>query len=174
MDVSTAAGLGGLGFVLLAVGVNAAYLRGGLPLPGAAGGPDAATAAYAAAGSALRRPSVLAPASWVATSVFATGLLAVLWRGGAGSGAWALLGFAGVIMQNVTFTGVEALRFEGGGFAKSCRGCGRNPRRIDHSVGRSGASSSYGDLCTLSPSLGGVGNAVSPRVQTWRRMVISR
>jgi hypothetical protein len=38
-------------------------------------------------------------------------LLSVLWRGGTGSGAWALVGFAGVLMQNATFAGVEALRF---------------------------------------------------------------
>lgn len=58
-----------------------------------------------------KNPSVLAPVSWLFTTVYAAGLLSVLWGGGSGVGAWALVGFAGVLMQNATFTCVEALRF---------------------------------------------------------------
>jgi hypothetical protein len=105
------AGLGGIGFVLTAVAVNVAYVRGGLPLPNSGKNLDAATDAFAAVSKALRRPSVTAPAMWLCTTVFAAGLLSTLWRGGAEPGSWALVGFAGVLMQNSTFTCIEALRF---------------------------------------------------------------
>lgn len=101
------AGLGGIGFVLLAIGVNVSYVRGGLPLPNSGRGP----AAFASVGDALRRPSVLAPASWLCLTVFAAGLLSVLGHDDARPAGWALVGFAGVLMQNVTFAVVEALRF---------------------------------------------------------------
>jgi hypothetical protein len=103
------AGLGGIGFVLVAIAVNVIYLRGRMPMPASGGSLDEVTAAFAAVGGALRRPSVLAPAMWLCTTVFAAGLFSALWRDGAG--AWALVGFAGVLMQNATFTVVEALRF---------------------------------------------------------------
>lgn len=111
MSLTVAAGLAGFGFVLLAVAINIAYLHGRMPAPGAAGDLDAVVDAFAAVGDALRKPSVAAPAGWVCTTVFAAGLLSVLWHGGSGPQAWALVGFAGVLMQNVTFTCVEALRF---------------------------------------------------------------
>ncbi|MDQ7803603.1 hypothetical protein Q5425_07665 [Amycolatopsis sp. A133] len=103
MAFTVLAGLGGLGFVLLAVVVNVCYLRARLPMPGA--NPDGVAHGFAAAGDALKRPSVLAPASWLCTTAFAAGLLSVL------PGAWALAGFAGVLLQNATFAVVEALRF---------------------------------------------------------------
>ncbi|HET6706173.1 hypothetical protein [Amycolatopsis sp.] len=103
MGFTAVAGLGGLGFVLLAVVVNVCYLRAGLPMPGRQ--PADVAAAFAASGNALKRPSVLAPASWLGTTVFAAGLLSVL------PGGWALAGFAGVLLQNATFAVVEALRF---------------------------------------------------------------
>jgi hypothetical protein len=53
---------------------------------------------------------VVGPATWLFTTVFASGLLSALWHGEA-RGAWALVGFAGVLMQNATFMCVEALRF---------------------------------------------------------------
>jgi sterol desaturase/sphingolipid hydroxylase (fatty acid hydroxylase superfamily) len=58
------------------------------------------------------------PAAWLCTTVFAAGLLSALWHGGTGPGAWALAGFAGVLMQNATFAVVEALRF---GMASAAR-----------------------------------------------------
>lgn len=105
------AGLGGIGFVLIAVGINVVYLRAKLPMPTSGQSLEATTAAFAAVGNGLKHPSVLAPASWLCTTVFAAGLLSVLWQGGSGPGAWALVGFAGVLMQNATFACVEALRF---------------------------------------------------------------
>ncbi|MEU7768997.1 hypothetical protein AB0B25_28400 [Nocardia sp. NPDC049190] len=111
MDFTTVAGLGGLAFVSAAVVINLIYVRGRLPFPMSAQSVDAVEESFAGVGDALKRPSVLAPATWLCTTIFAAGLLSVLWRGGEGAQAWALVGFAGVLMQNATFTVVEALRF---------------------------------------------------------------
>lgn len=111
MSFTSLAGLGGIGFVLLAIAVNLIYVRARLPMPGAATSLDAATDEFAAVGEALKRPSVPVPLTWLGLTVFAAGLLSVLWQDGPDVGAWALVGFAGVLMQNVTFTVVEALRF---------------------------------------------------------------
>ncbi|GAB2515097.1 2-oxoglutarate/malate transporter [Nocardia heshunensis] len=105
------AGLAGFGFVLLAVGINVIYVRYQLPFPLAAGGFDVVAESFAAVGPALKRPSVAAPAAWVCTTVFAAGMLSVLGGGGISGQPWALVGFAGVLMQNATFAVVEALRF---------------------------------------------------------------
>jgi hypothetical protein len=105
------AGLGGIGFVLVAIVINVVHVRGGLPFPNSGQRLDEVAAAFASVGNALKRPSVLGPTSWLFTTVFAAGLLSALWRDGAGPGAWALVGFAGVLMQNATFAAVEALRF---------------------------------------------------------------
>ncbi|MBF6327846.1 hypothetical protein [Nocardia transvalensis] len=111
MSFTTWAGLGGFGFVLFAVALNVVYVRGGLPIPGSGKNFDAGVEAYGVVGEALKKPSVAAPAGWLFTTVFAAGLLSVLWRGGSGPEAWALVGFGGVLMQNATFTCIEALRF---------------------------------------------------------------
>jgi len=111
MSFTSLAGLGGIEFVLVAIISNVIYLRAGLPLPVSGQSLDAVTDAFATTRDALKRPSVVGPTSWLCTTVFAAGLLSVLWRGGSGPGAWALVGFAGVLMQNATFMCVEALRF---------------------------------------------------------------
>jgi hypothetical protein len=105
MGFTALAGWGGLGFVLLALVVNVCYLRAKLPIPGSGQSLAEVAEAFAAMGGALKRPSILAPASWLCTTVFAAGLLSVL------PGAWGLVGFAGVLLQNATFAVVEALRF---------------------------------------------------------------
>ncbi|MFI7120766.1 hypothetical protein [Amycolatopsis sp. NPDC049868] len=111
MSFTGIAGLGGLGFVLVAITVNVVYVRARLPLPVSDKDLEAITDDFAAVGDALKRPSVIVPASWLCATVFAAGLLSELWSGGSGPGAWALVGFAGVLLQNATFTCVEALRF---------------------------------------------------------------
>jgi hypothetical protein len=111
MSFTSLAGLGGIGFVLLAIIINIIYIRTGLPLPGSSQSLEAATSAFAKISIALKRPSVVAPATWLCITVFAAGLLSALWHGGSEPGAWALLGFAGVLMQTATFMCVEALRF---------------------------------------------------------------
>ncbi|MEV4568106.1 hypothetical protein AB0K12_30425 [Nonomuraea sp. NPDC049419] len=111
MEFTVLAGLGGVGFVLVGLVVNAIYLRSGLPLPASDQGLDAATDAYDGIADALKRPSVVVPVTWLCLTFFAAGLLSVLWRGDADQGAWALMGFAAVVLQNATFTCIEALRF---------------------------------------------------------------
>lgn len=111
MSFTSLAGLGGLGFVLVAISINVIYVRAGLPLPGSRQSLDAVTDAFAKTHDALKRPSVVGPATWLCSTLLAAGLLSALWHGGSGPGAWALVGFAGVLMQNATFMCVEALRF---------------------------------------------------------------
>jgi hypothetical protein len=111
MSFTVLASLAGIGFVLAAITVNLFYVRAGMPLPTSGKNLDAATDSFATVGDALKRPSVIAPVAWLCTTVFAAGLLSVLWRSGSDQGAWALVGFAGVLLQNATFTCVEALRF---------------------------------------------------------------
>lgn len=113
MTFSTIAGVGGLGFVLVAVVVNAMYIRGRMPIVGAPSGAglDETVADFAVARLALRRPTVLAPASWLLLTMFGAGLVVNTWTSDSGPSAWALVGMGGVLMQNVTFACVEALRF---------------------------------------------------------------
>jgi hypothetical protein len=111
MTVVSLAGVGGIGFVLLAIIINVVYVRAGLPLPNSGQPLAVVTDSLASIGGRLRKPSVAAPAGWLFTTVFAAGLLAALWRDEAETNAWALAGFAGVLMQNATFMVVEALRF---------------------------------------------------------------
>ncbi|MDA3649291.1 hypothetical protein LZ318_14940 [Saccharopolyspora indica] len=111
MNIAGLAAVGGIGFVLLAIVINVVYVRAGLPMPNSGQSLAAVTDSLAAVGDRLKKPSVVAPATWLCTTVFAAGLLAQLWRGEPGTDAWALVGFAGVLMQNATFVVVEALRF---------------------------------------------------------------
>lgn len=110
MDFSFLAGIGGLGFVTLAIAINVIYARAGLPFPVSNSGLSAVTDDFASVGDRLKAPSVVAPLTWLLLTLFAAGLVSILWQDDAGIG-WLLVGFAGVLMQNVTFTVVEALRF---------------------------------------------------------------
>lgn len=65
MSFTSLAGLGGVGFVLVAITINVIYLRAGLPLPGSRQSLDAVTKAFAEISDALKRPSVVGPASWL-------------------------------------------------------------------------------------------------------------
>ncbi|MFI0421322.1 hypothetical protein [Spongiactinospora sp. 9N601] len=111
MTITSLAGVAGIGFVLLAIVVNVLYVRAGLPQPTSGRSLDAVTDALAGAGRRIKAPSVFAPVTWLFTTLFAAGLLAALWRGQGAGNAWALVGFAGVLMQNATFMVVESLRF---------------------------------------------------------------
>ncbi|WP_326692453.1 hypothetical protein OIE63_38550 [Streptomyces sp. NBC_01795] len=111
MSFSGTAGLGGLGFVVIAVVLNVLYTRGRLPLPTSGQSVDEVADVMSGMGRSLKRPSVLAPASWLFLTLFAAGLLSELWQRDGGARAWALTGFAGVLVQNAVFTVVEALRF---------------------------------------------------------------
>ncbi|MEU4571640.1 hypothetical protein ACBI99_41740 [Nonomuraea sp. ATR24] len=123
MTVTSLAGAAGMGFVLLAIVVNVLYVRAGLPLPTSGLSLEATTDALAGIGKRINAPSVVVPATWLFTTLFAAGLLAVLWRDGqTGSNIWALTGFAGVLMQNATFMVVESLRFGTAAAARHHRG----------------------------------------------------
>lgn len=110
MTVTSLAGVGGIGFVLLAILLNVIYARVGLPLPTSGQPLGTITDSLATIGDRLKQSSVIAPATWLCTTLFAAGLLSALWRGEAETDTWALVGFAGVLMQNATFMVVEALR----------------------------------------------------------------
>ncbi|TDD11691.1 hypothetical protein E1292_04010 [Nonomuraea deserti] len=111
MAITTLAAMSGVGFVLMLIILNCAYIRVGLPAPTSGQSMETIAGSLAAIGGRLQRLSVVVPFAWVFTTVFATGLLSTLWRGNMETDAWALVGFAGVLMQNVVFTAAEALRF---------------------------------------------------------------
>jgi hypothetical protein len=120
--ITSLAGVGGLLFVLSAIVINVIYVRAGLPLPTSGQSLDAITDSLATVGGRLKHPSIIAPATWLFTTLFAAGLLSALWSGDAETDGWALAGFAGVLMQNATFTVVEALRFGAASAAAHHRG----------------------------------------------------
>ncbi|EFH82529.1 hypothetical protein [Ktedonobacter racemifer] len=67
MSFTSLAGLGGIGFVLVAIIINVIYIRAGLPLPMSGQSLDAVTDAFAATSNASKGPSVVAP-KWTAAS----------------------------------------------------------------------------------------------------------
>ncbi|MEO3796052.1 hypothetical protein ABGB14_38145 [Nonomuraea sp. B10E15] len=111
MAITTLAATSGVGFVLMLIVLNFAYIRVGLPAPAAGQSMEVITDSLATIGGRLKRLSVVVPVAWAFTTTFAAGLLSTLWRGDMETDAWALVGFAGVLMQNVVFTTAEALRF---------------------------------------------------------------
>jgi hypothetical protein len=106
---SRIAGLAGLGFALVIVSSNALLVPAGLPITGAATSEVAEF--FAAERSIVGLASALSPIAWALSTVFAAGAVSALWRSDRALGtAWSLVGFAGVLLQNVTFTGVMAIR----------------------------------------------------------------
>jgi hypothetical protein len=66
---------------------------------------------FRAHGDLVGLGSALTPAAWVLATLFGAGAVRVLWRSERNRGeAWALLGFAGLVLQNAVFTGVVAIR----------------------------------------------------------------
>ncbi|MFC5825007.1 hypothetical protein [Nonomuraea insulae] len=105
MDFSRISGLAAIGFAALIVGGNLIMVPYGLPLTGA---PQAeVTAFFGTNGGIVGLASALGPATWFLATLFGAGAVSVLWQSERG---WALTGFAGLILQNVTFTGVVAAR----------------------------------------------------------------
>ena len=103
------AGFCGLGFAALIVLANAIMVPTGLPTTGA----DTADviAYFSANRGVVGVASALTPAAWALSTVFAAGAVAALWRSDRERGeAWSLVGFAGVLLQNVAFAAVVALR----------------------------------------------------------------
>lgn len=77
MSFTSLAGLGGIGFVLVAIIINVIYIRAGLPLPMSGQSLDAATDAFAATSHALKGPSVPEAEQWAAQVDRADGFIFV-------------------------------------------------------------------------------------------------
>ena len=100
-------GPAGVAFAVVIVLPNAVLLPAGLPRTGA--DPGEVAVFLATAGEAVGIASTLGPVAWVLAVLFGAGAVAAL-RTYPGNEPWALAGFAGLILQNATFTGVVAIR----------------------------------------------------------------
>ena len=105
MDVQArVGGVAVIGFATVIVGANLAAVSDGLPLPGA----DMAQVRGFFAGSPTAALSAaLTPLAWLLATVFGASAVATLWRA---DRVWALVGFAGVLLQNATFAAIVATR----------------------------------------------------------------
>jgi hypothetical protein len=102
-------GLAAIGFAILIVLANVILLPAGVPSTGA--GIDEVLGFFGANGVALAVASALTPAAWALATVFGAVPAAAARRfADPGAEAWSLVGFAGIVAQNVTFLGVVALR----------------------------------------------------------------
>ena len=97
------AGLSAVGFATMIVLANLLLFPAGPPLPGADAG--TATEFFTSEAGIVGLTSALTPLAWVLAIVFGAGAVTAL-RGD----AWALAGFAGLILQNTTFAGIIATR----------------------------------------------------------------
>ncbi|MBF6351988.1 2-oxoglutarate/malate transporter [Nocardia flavorosea] len=101
------AGAAGIGFALLIVAANLVLVPAGMPPPGSSA--DEAIEFFLSADQPTLAVSALLPAVWALATLFAAGALAATTPAG-GRNAWAYAGFAGVLLQNATFTVVVAVR----------------------------------------------------------------
>ncbi|NKY57356.1 hypothetical protein [Nocardia flavorosea] len=102
-----AAGAAGIGFALLIVAANLVLIPAGMPSPGASA--EEAIEFFLSTDQPTIAVSALLPAVWTLATLFAAGALAATLPG-SGRSAWAYAGFAGVLLQNATFTLVVAIR----------------------------------------------------------------
>ncbi len=98
-------GRGQVGFVIVLPNV----LLGPAGLPRTGAEPGDVAAFFADAGDAVGIASTLGPVAWLLAVLFGAGAVSAL-RASPGNEPWALAGFAGLILQNATFTGVLAIR----------------------------------------------------------------
>src|SRR5699024_8501598 len=92
-------GISAIGFAAMIAGLNAVLVPAGAPSPGA--GVTEAVNFYENSALMLWAGSLI-PLAWVFSTLFAAG---VLWRVRDAVGQpWGLVGFAGVLAQNATFT----------------------------------------------------------------------
>ncbi len=101
------AGLSAVGFATMIVLGNLVLVPAGLPLTGAP--PDEVAAFFATGSGAVATATVLTPLTWALATVFGAGAVAELWPAERAR-SWSLVGFAGLLLQNATFTGVVATR----------------------------------------------------------------
>ncbi|MFI7707743.1 hypothetical protein [Nonomuraea sp. NPDC049480] len=109
ISFSRIAGIGAAGFAAAIVLGNVILAPAGLPVTGSEIGE--VQAFFSAKGDLVGVASLLGPATWVLATLFGAGAVAALWRSERERGeAWSLAGFAGLLLQNTTFTGVMATR----------------------------------------------------------------
>jgi hypothetical protein len=109
MSFTRVSGLAALGFAFLIVAGNVVLVPAGLPRTGA--GIGEVDGFFRAHGDLVGIGSALTPAAWVLATLFGAGAVRVLWQSERDRGeAWALVGFAGLILQNAVFAAVIAIR----------------------------------------------------------------
>ncbi|MER6714648.1 2-oxoglutarate/malate transporter [Streptomyces sp. NPDC000877] len=102
-------GLAALGFAFLIVAGNVVLVPAGLPRTGT--GIAEVEEFFRAHGGLVGVGSAVTPVAWVLATLFGAGAVHVLWRSERDRGdAWALFGFAGLVLQNAVFAGVVAIR----------------------------------------------------------------
>ncbi|ADD45244.1 hypothetical protein [Stackebrandtia nassauensis] len=105
------AGLAGIGFTLVLIVANTFLLSSGFPAPSEAVAPERLAGIFDGSERTLRVASAFLPVAWLLSSIFAAGVFAVQSGRDVRRGdAWSVLGLAGVLLQNLAFTGVEATR----------------------------------------------------------------
>jgi hypothetical protein len=93
-----------IGFAAVILGVNVVAVSAGLPLPGA---PLAEVGDFFGTSDAVGWSSSLTPLAWLLATVFGAAAVVALWHA---ERVWALVGFAGVLLQNATFAALVATR----------------------------------------------------------------
>ncbi len=105
MDVQArVGGVAVIGFAAVIVGANVIAVSGGLPLPGA---DMAEVGDFFGTSPAAALSSAFTPLAWLLATVFGASAVTALWRA---DRMWALVGFAGVLLQNATFAAIVATR----------------------------------------------------------------
>ena len=105
------AGFSGIGFGLILIVANIFLIASGFPSPSEELTPQQVVDSLTASRPVLRIVSTLLPAVWLLSSIFAAGVYRE--QSGTDRGrvsGWPLLGLAGVLLQNVTFAVVSAVR----------------------------------------------------------------
>ncbi|MEW9531321.1 hypothetical protein [Microbispora sp. NPDC049125] len=111
MSFSRLAGIAGMGFVVILIVANLLLTMASFPTPSEAASLDEITTVFAAGSGSLRLASALLPTAWLLATVFAVGVCVCFRRDErTRTDPWSLVGLAGVLMQSVVFTSVEATR----------------------------------------------------------------
>lgn len=104
------AGIAGIGFALVILGANLILAPAGLPKPGT--DPQTAVAFFVDHRDLVALAMAPVPLGWFCAVLFGAGVLAALRPAErtAGTG-WSLVGFAGLLLQNATFTVIVGIRY---------------------------------------------------------------